>query len=124
MRATAASWLRGKAVPDHELPAPPGQPDCFRGYGPKGYDPDDEQLRATICDRLRDDPYIDATGITVEVRARVVTLEGYVRTDYERLRSKRIAAAPGVTGVLSNLQLWEGTENISDARFSSTPTRR
>ncbi len=49
-----------------------------RGHGPKGYNRTDERLHEAICERLMDDPDIDARGITVEVKDGVVTLEGRV----------------------------------------------
>ncbi len=56
-------------------PAPRGP---HRGHGPKGYARSDERLREAICERLLDDPDIDAREITVEVKDGVVTLEGHV----------------------------------------------
>lgn len=55
---------------------PPRGP--HRGHGPKGYARSDERLREAICERLMDDPDIDAREITVEVKDGVVTLEGHV----------------------------------------------
>jgi len=49
-----------------------------RGHGPKGYNRTDERLHEAICERLMEDPDIDARGITVEVKDGVVTLEGRV----------------------------------------------
>ncbi len=51
---------------------------AHRGHGPKGYTRSDERLREAICERLMDDPDIDAREITVEVKDGVVTLEGHV----------------------------------------------
>jgi hypothetical protein len=56
-----------------------------RGRGPKGYLRSDERLLETICERLTDDPRIDASDIEVEVRDQVVTLRGSIdqrRTKY------------------------------------------
>jgi osmotically-inducible protein OsmY len=56
-----------------------------RGRGPKGYLRSDERLRETICERLTDDPRIDASDIEVEVKDQSVTLRGTVddrRTKY------------------------------------------
>ncbi len=49
-----------------------------RGHGPKGYARTDARLHEAICDRLTDDPDIDARNITVSVKDGVVTLEGRV----------------------------------------------
>ena len=56
-----------------------------RGRGPKGYTRSDERLLETICERLTDDPRIDARDIEVEVKQQAVTLRGNVddrRTKY------------------------------------------
>jgi osmotically-inducible protein OsmY len=58
----------------------------FSGRGPKGYQRSDERIQELICDRLTDDPRIDASDITVEVRDHIVRLTGSVddrRTKYE-----------------------------------------
>jgi osmotically-inducible protein OsmY len=49
-----------------------------RGRGPKGYLRSDERLREAICERLTDDPHIDASDIEVEVKDQSVTLRGSV----------------------------------------------
>jgi hypothetical protein len=57
-----------------------------RGRGPRGYERSDERLREIICERLTDDPYIDASDVHVEVSSRKVQLSGTVanrRTKYE-----------------------------------------
>jgi BON domain len=58
----------------------------YQGRGPKGYERSDERLKELICERLTDDPRIDASDVTVEVSQRVVKLRGTVddrRTKYE-----------------------------------------
>lgn len=61
-------------------------PGSFRGRGPRGYARSDERLKEMICERLTDDPSIDASEITIEVTQQVVKLTGTVddrRTKYE-----------------------------------------
>jgi osmotically-inducible protein OsmY len=58
----------------------------FRGRGPRGYERSDERLKEMVCERLTDDPSIDASEITIEVNQKVVKLTGTVddrRTKYE-----------------------------------------
>lgn len=58
----------------------------FRGIGPKGYERSDERLREIICERLTDEPSVDASEVSLEVKDKVVTLSGFVsdrRTKYE-----------------------------------------
>jgi hypothetical protein len=57
----------------------------FRGRGPKGYERSDARVREIICERLTDDPRIDASDVSVEVTQNVVRLSGSVddrRTKY------------------------------------------
>jgi hypothetical protein len=54
------------------------QQQSYRGRGPKGYERSDERLREMICERLTDDPAIDASEVTVEVTNQVVKLSGTV----------------------------------------------
>jgi osmotically-inducible protein OsmY len=49
-----------------------------RGRGPQGYQRSDDRLKEMVCERLTDDPYIDASNITVEVTGQVVKLSGTV----------------------------------------------
>ena len=59
--------------------------ESYRGRGPQGYTRSDERLRETICERLTDDPHIDASDIEVDVQQQRVTLRGSVddrRTKY------------------------------------------
>jgi len=49
-----------------------------RGRGPQGYQRSDERLKEMICERLTDDPAIDASNVTVEVTSQIVKLTGSV----------------------------------------------
>jgi hypothetical protein len=63
-----------------------GATGAFRGRGPKGYERSDDRLREIICERLTDDPRIDASDVHIEVRDKVAKLTGQVpdrRTKYE-----------------------------------------
>jgi hypothetical protein len=51
----------------------------FQGRGPKGYAPTDQRLRDRICERLTDDPLVDASDVDVQVKSGEVTLSGSVR---------------------------------------------
>jgi hypothetical protein len=48
------------------------------GTGPKGYARSDERIREDVCDRLTDDPELDASSIDVRVEKGEVTLDGTV----------------------------------------------
>ena len=66
--------------------------------------PDDGEVRDAVARSLRDDGFIDADAIQVEVKDRVVTLRGEVQ-DYMEARYAWDDAwdAPGVRGVISKL---------------------
>jgi osmotically-inducible protein OsmY len=62
------------------------QSTTFRGRGPKGYERSDDRLREIICERLTDDPRIDASEVHIEVKDKIVKLTGTVsdrRSKYE-----------------------------------------
>ncbi len=77
-----------------------------RGKGPKGYRPSDERLRERMCERLTDDPFIDATDIEVSVASGEVTLSGSVETRRMKYAVEDlIADVPGVTAVHNSIQV-------------------
>lgn len=89
---------------DEEIDAVLG-PD--RGMAPlpwEGEEPDDHGVRGRVMRALRDDGFIDAEAIQVEVKDRVVTLRGEVK-DYMEARYAWDDAweAGGVRGVISKL---------------------
>ena len=68
-----------------------------RGRGPKGYRPTDERLREMICERLSDDPFIDASEVTVGVDNGEVTVQGAVQARRQKYAIEDlIADIPGV----------------------------
>ncbi len=69
----------------------------FTGRGPKDYRRSAQNIREDVCQRLADDPDLDATGIEIEVDRSEVTLRGSV----DSRRAKRAAGqiADGVAGV-------------------------
>jgi hypothetical protein len=68
-----------------------------RGKGPKGYRRNDERIREDVCERLEDNPELDASDIEVTVSGGEVTLKGEVSDR----RDKRIAedCTEGISGV-------------------------
>lgn len=115
---SGSSWLGGGTEQTE-----PRQ--SFRGKGPKGYERSDERLQEMICERLMEDPHIDASEVSVQVKNREVTLEGTVedrRTKYEieelieqcggvkdvknqlrvRSRSSESGSQTGLTGLQNN----------------------
>ena len=62
-----------------------------RGKGPQNYSRSDERIHELICERLTDDPRIDATEIEVEVRDGLPTLRGSVPERYMKYAAEDLA---------------------------------
>jgi hypothetical protein len=95
---------------DPELDDEPiGSGGTWRGGG-WNEEPDDGEVRDSVTRTLREDGFIDADAIQVEVKDRVVTLRGEVQ-DYMEARYAWDDAwdAPGVRGVISKLTV-QGVE--------------
>jgi osmotically-inducible protein OsmY len=78
-----------------------------RGRGPKNYTRSSERLREDVCERLSDDPYIDASEIEVTVaeNGRIV-VEGSVEERWMKHRIEDlIDAAPGVQQIENRLTI-------------------
>ena len=76
------------------------------GLGPRNYARSDSRINEDVCDRLTDNPMVDASDIEVSVSGREVTLSGAVRSRDEKRRAEDIAeAVSGVTHVQNNLRV-------------------
>ena len=69
-----------------------------RGRGPKDYRRSDERLKEIVCERLTDDPFVDATDITVDVSNGEVTLQGSVLARQQKHAAEDVVA--GVSDVI------------------------
>lgn len=79
-----------------------------RGKGPKGFRPSDERLRERMCERLTDDPFIDATDIEVSVANGEVTLSGSVETRRMKYAVEDlIADFSGVNAIYNSIRVRE-----------------
>lgn len=67
------------------------------GRGPKAYTRSDTRIYEDVCDRLSDDPWIDATDIEVTVQDGRVSLCGTVDERRAKRRSQEIVEA--ISGV-------------------------
>ncbi|WP_245435603.1 BON domain-containing protein [Microvirga calopogonii] len=77
-----------------------------RGRGPKGYKRSDERIHEDVCERLTQDPFIDASNIEVLVREGEVTLNGTVSSRGLKRRAEDLAElASGITHVQNNLRV-------------------
>ena len=87
----------------------------FRGRGPKGYQRPDERLKEDISERLRDDPRIDASEITVDVTGGRVSLSGEV--DSRRTKHQvedLVDACRGVQEIDNRLRIRPADRNPID----------
>jgi osmotically-inducible protein OsmY len=62
----------------------------FRGRGPKGYERSDARLLELICERLTEDPHVDASEVSVQVANKEVTLTGTVNDRWSKYHIEEI----------------------------------
>lgn len=75
-----------------EPTAPPLRVDgSYRGIGPRGYVRSPERIYEDVCDRLTDNPFIDASDIAVAVSGSEVTLTGSVDSPIVARQTAEIA---------------------------------
>jgi len=93
----------------------------YSGRGPRGYQRGDERIREDVCDRLTDDPRIDAEDIEVQVAQAEVTLSGSVRSREEkRYAEDLIEHITGVREVNNNLKVRRTDEVLGTARSGAS----
>jgi hypothetical protein len=79
---------------------------AHRGRGPKGYKRSDDRIHEDVCERLTEDPFIDASNIEVAVTEGEVTLNGTVSSRGLKRRAEDLAEmASGVAHVQNNLRV-------------------
>jgi osmotically-inducible protein OsmY len=98
----------------------------FTGRGPRGYQRSDERVREEICERLTQDPWIDASDVEVSVRGGEVTLTGNVRDRGDKRHAEDLTErVSGVRDVHNNLRVaggWEATPGREQTTTAATPT--
>ncbi len=78
----------------------------FRGKGPRGYQRPDKRILEDVNDKLYLDPYIDASGIEVQVNKCDVVLTGAVENREAKRRAEELAESiPGVKNVENRLRV-------------------
>ena len=93
----------------------------YSGRGPRGYQRGDERIREDICDRLTEDPRIDASDVEVQVSSAEVTLSGSVRTrDEKHFTESVIERIAGVREVNNNLKVKPPDEVLGTARSGAS----
>ena len=97
----------------------------FFGRGPRGYQRSDDRIREDVCDRLSDDPWIDASDVEVIVRSGEVTLTGMVRDRNDKRRIEDVVEdITGVREVHNNVRVsqgWEGS-SMRESQHQGTTT--
>jgi osmotically-inducible protein OsmY len=91
-----------------------GSESWHAGRGPRNYQRSDERIREDVCDRLGDDPYVDASDVEVTVRGGEVTLSGNVRDRYDKRRTEDLVdGVAGVREVHNHLRLGGSRESTA-----------
>ena len=110
-----------------EYGGPSGQrgESAFRGRGPKGYARSDDRLHEDICERMTDDPHIDAGDISVETRDGIVTLSGTVSARWMKYHAEDLVdRCPGVKDIKNQLSVQRGERSSSEAGTTGEPSLR
>ena len=76
-----------------------------RGKGPKGYQRSDERTKELLCERLREDPHIDPSEVTITVQGGKITLEGTVDSRQTKNAIEEVAEQFGTQDVQNNLRI-------------------
>src|SRR5690606_8630563 len=94
---TQASWAGGGRS---------GSYGGFAGMGPRSYSRSDERITEDLCERLTDDPDVDASDPEVKVSGGTVTLEGMVDERWMKHRAEDLAdACSGVRNVENRIRV-------------------
>jgi hypothetical protein len=87
-----------------------------RGRGPRGYQRSDGRIQEDVCDRLTDDPFIDASDVLVSVTDGELTLAGHVFRREDKRRAEYLAeTVAGVRHVQNNLRVRATAQRGLDA---------
>ena len=106
-------------------PAPQAWPDVrygsYAGRGPRGYQRSSERIREDVCDRLTDDPRVDASDIEVRVENGEVTLHGSVRTrDEKRFAEEVVERTSGVRDVNNHVKVKPADQVLGTSRSGAS----
>ena len=78
----------------------------YRGLGPQTYKRSDDRIRDDVCERLTDDPRIDASNVTIDVNQGTVTLNGSVPERHMRYAAEDLVDdALGVESINNQLRV-------------------
>lgn len=92
----------------------------YRGKGPKDYKRSDDRIREDVCDRLSDDPFIDASDINVRVEGSEVILSGRVDSREAKRRAEdMVESISGVNNVQNQLKVSRDTSSNTGSAGST-----
>lgn len=92
-----------------------------RGRGPQGYKRTEERISDDAHQRLTDDPWLDASAVSLSVNAGEVTLSGTVENREAKHRAERLVEdLSGVNHVQNNLRISSGV-SVSEDALKATP---
>ncbi len=95
----------------------------YYGTGPKGYQRSDDRLKEDISERLTEAHHIDASDVSVDVRAAKVVLEGTVPSRHMKHAIEDLAdACPGVQDVDNRVRVASRDELARRSLQSSQQT--
>jgi len=106
-------WQHAPAVPARGAVTAPTRPQGpHRGRGPRGYLRSPARIYEDLCDRLTDNPFIDASDIEVTVAGTEVSLTGTVRDTIALRQAQAIAEeVAGVSHVHNRLLIREARDH-------------
>jgi osmotically-inducible protein OsmY len=94
-----------------------------RGRGPKDYTRSDERIREDANDRLTDDWRVDASNVTVTVKAAEVTLNGTVTSREAKRRAEDVVDnVSGVKHVQNNLRVQQASGSAYTGNLATNRT--
>ena len=77
-----------------------------KGKGPRGYQRSSERIREDVCDRLSEDPFVDASDIDVKVEGTEVVLSGTVASKEAKRRAEDLVESiSGVRNVENRIRV-------------------
>jgi osmotically-inducible protein OsmY len=86
-----------------------------RGKGPKNFQRSDERIKELICERLTEDPDVDASEVTLNVQGGKITLEGTVDSRQTKMKVEDIAEQFSTNEVQNNLRVQKQGQSSSES---------
>ncbi len=97
----------------------------FAGRGPRGYQRSDERIHEDVCERMAQDPDLDAGDIEVRVSNAEVTLTGSVQEREDKRRAEDIAEDVfGVKEVHNQIRVSHGLHEQQPGQPGATGEQR